>query len=82
MLAIEISSPSTRRHDLVDKRELYERWGVPFIFVDRKPSPWQIRVFGQLPGWAEGLFWPPSAGHVQAHRVWRGHDRGGRRQEG
>jgi Uma2 family endonuclease len=55
LLAIEISSPSTRRHDLVDKRELYERWGVPFIFVDRKPDPWQIRVFGELPGWAEGL---------------------------
>jgi Uma2 family endonuclease len=55
LLAIEISSPSTRRHDLVDKRELYERWGVPFIFVDRKPTPWQVRVFGELPKWAEEL---------------------------
>ncbi len=55
-LAIEISSPSTRRHDLIDKRELYERWGVPFLFVDRKPTPWQVRAFGELPQWAEGLF--------------------------
>ncbi|GAB3267049.1 hypothetical protein GCM10027456_51630 [Kineosporia babensis] len=55
LLAIEVSSPSTRRHDLIDKRALYERWGVPFIFVDREPDPWEIRIFGDLPQWAENL---------------------------
>lgn len=54
-LVIEIGSPATRRHDLVDKRELYERWGVPFIFVDLEPRPLEIRIFGDLPPWAEDL---------------------------
>jgi Uma2 family endonuclease len=35
-LVIEVSSPSTRKHDLVRKRDVYERFGVPeFWFVDR-----------------------------------------------
>lgn len=34
-LVVEVSSPSTRRHDLVRKRRLYEEHGVPeFWFVD------------------------------------------------
>jgi len=34
-LAIEVSSPSTRRLELVCKRELYERFGVPeYWYVD------------------------------------------------
>lgn len=34
-LAVEISSPSTRRLELVRKRELYERFGVPeYWYVD------------------------------------------------
>src|SRR5439155_24985490 len=34
-LVIEVSSPSTRHVDLVRKRELYERFGVPeYWFVD------------------------------------------------
>ncbi|HEX6206943.1 MAG TPA: Uma2 family endonuclease [Actinomycetota bacterium] len=34
-LAVEVSSPSTRRTDTVRKRELYERHGVPeYWFVD------------------------------------------------
>ena len=34
-LMIEVSSPSTRRHDLVRKRRLYEEHGVPeYWFVD------------------------------------------------
>jgi Uma2 family endonuclease len=34
-LAVEVSSPSTRRHDLVRKRALYEREGVAeYWFVD------------------------------------------------
>jgi len=34
-LVIEVSSPSTRRLELVRKRELYERFGVPeYWFVD------------------------------------------------
>jgi Uma2 family endonuclease len=35
LLAVEVSSPSTRRHDLVRKRRLYERRGVAeYWFVD------------------------------------------------
>jgi Uma2 family endonuclease len=34
-LAVEVSSPTTRRLELVRKRELYERFGVPeYWFVD------------------------------------------------
>lgn len=34
-IVIEVSSPSTRRTDLVIKRELYERYGVPeYWYVD------------------------------------------------
>lgn len=34
-VAIEVSSPSTRRHDLMRKRVVYERHGLPeFWFVD------------------------------------------------
>ncbi|MGI8573959.1 MAG: Uma2 family endonuclease, partial [Egibacteraceae bacterium] len=36
-LVIEVSSPSTRRYDLVEKRAAYERFGVPeYWFVDLK----------------------------------------------
>jgi len=54
-LVVEISSPSTRRRDLTEKRDLYERWNTPYILVDRQPTSWQVRVFGELPGWAENL---------------------------
>lgn len=38
-LVVEVSSPSTRSHDLVRKRRVYERHGVPtFWFVDRQES--------------------------------------------
>jgi Uma2 family endonuclease len=34
-VVVEVSSPSTRRLELVRKRELYERFGVPeYWFVD------------------------------------------------
>src|SRR5438552_6612956 len=34
-LVVEVSSPSTRRLDLVRKRELYERFGIPeYWYVD------------------------------------------------
>lgn len=61
-LAVEISSPSTRRLELVRKRELYERFGVPeYWYVDleadrvetyrladgRYPAP-QMRYPGEL----------------------------------
>ncbi|MGI8573960.1 MAG: Uma2 family endonuclease [Egibacteraceae bacterium] len=36
-LVIEVSSPSTRRYDLLEKRAAYERFGVPeYWFVDLK----------------------------------------------
>lgn len=61
-LAVEISSPTTRRLELVRKRELYERFGVPeYWYVDlevdrvevyrladgRYPAP-QLRYPGEL----------------------------------
>jgi Uma2 family endonuclease len=36
-VVVEVSSPSTRRHDLVRKLELYERFGVPeYRIVDQQ----------------------------------------------
>lgn len=61
-LVVEISSPSTRRLELVRKRELYERFGVPeYWYVDleaervevyvlteeRYPAP-QLKYAGEL----------------------------------
>lgn len=54
-LAVEISSPSTRRHDLTTKRELYREWGVPYLIVDRSTSPATLRVDGDLPDFAKVL---------------------------
>lgn len=48
-LAIEISSPSTRRRDLTLKRDLYAEWGVPYLFVDRRRDPFATVVEGELP---------------------------------
>lgn len=54
-LAVEFSSPSTRRHDLTTKRELYREWGVPYLIVDRSTSPATLRVDGDLPDFATVL---------------------------
>jgi Uma2 family endonuclease len=51
-LAIEVSSPSTRVHDLTTKRELYRQWDVPYLIVDRVTAPPTLRVEIDLPEWA------------------------------
>ena len=44
-LVVEISSPSTRRLELVRKRELYERFGVPeYWYVDLDADRVEIYV--------------------------------------
>jgi Uma2 family endonuclease len=44
-VVVEVSSPSTRRLDLMRKRELYERFGVPeYWFVDLDEDHFQIYV--------------------------------------
>jgi Uma2 family endonuclease len=54
-LAVEITSPSTRRRDLTLKRELYREWGVPFLVVDRSTTPFTLHKDGDLPPFAEVL---------------------------
>jgi Uma2 family endonuclease len=51
ILAIEITSPSNRGTDLVEKRDQYEAWGVPYLLIDRKYSPHRHTVFGDWPTW-------------------------------
>lgn len=55
LFAVEISSPSTRVHDLTTKRELYGSWGVPYLVVDRSTRPPTSRVHGALPDYAQVL---------------------------
>jgi Uma2 family endonuclease len=44
-VVVEVSSPSTRRLDLVRKRELYERFGVPeYWFMDLDQERVQVYV--------------------------------------
>jgi Uma2 family endonuclease len=44
-LVVEVSSPSTRRLDLMRKRELYERFGVPeYWFADLHQDCFQVYV--------------------------------------
>ena len=62
-LAVEISSPSTRRTDLVRKRRVYEREGVPeFWFVDLDADQVQVHTM------TDGGYGPPTVvladGHV------------------
>ncbi len=54
-LAVEITSPSTRRHDLTLKRELYRDWGTPLIIVDRSTLPFTVHSYGDLPDYARAL---------------------------
>jgi Uma2 family endonuclease len=54
-LVVEVSSPSTRRHDLTIKRELYRQWQVPYLIVDRVTDPFTLEVEGELPEWAKLL---------------------------
>ncbi len=58
LLAVEVESPSTRRHDRTLKRSLYEEWGVPCLLVDLEhrtvtavglvPQHWQTAVRAAL----------------------------------
>lgn len=54
-LVVEISSPSTRHHDLIRKRAVYEREGVPeFWFVDLDVDRFEVyRLTG------DGRYGPP-----------------------
>lgn len=51
ILAVEVTSPSTRRRDLTIKRDLYAEWEVPYLLIDRKDGRVSRSVFGLLPGW-------------------------------
>jgi Uma2 family endonuclease len=54
-LAVEITSPSTRRRDLSLKRELYRECGVPFLVVDRSTTPFTMHSDSNLPPYARVL---------------------------
>lgn len=54
-LAIEITSPSTRVHDLTTKRNLYGDWHVPYLIIDRSGTSLLARVYGDLPDYARVL---------------------------
>jgi len=51
ILAVEITSPSNRGTELVEKRDQYEAWGVPYLLIDRKFTPHRYLLFGQWPSW-------------------------------
>ena len=54
-LVVEVSSPSTRRLELVRKRELYQRFGVPeYWYVDLEADRVEVYVL------TDGLYPPPS----------------------
>lgn len=70
-LVVEVSSPSTRRQDLVRKRRVYEREGVPeFWFVDLDGDQVQVYRLGD-----EDTYGPPTVmlpdgdGHLDAVRL-------------
>ena|SRR5437870_5615099 len=73
-LAVEVSSPTTRRVDLTRKRDLYERFGVPeYWFVDLDADRVEVyRLEGDrygspiLVGTGEALFSPQIPGLVLA----------------
>lgn len=47
-LVVEISSPSTRHLELVRKRELYERFGIPeYWYVDLEAERVEVYVLGK-----------------------------------
>ncbi|MEX2553507.1 MAG: Uma2 family endonuclease [Actinomycetota bacterium] len=54
-LVVEVSSPSTRRLELVRKRELYQRFGVPeYWYVDLEAERVEIYAL------SEGVYPPPT----------------------
>jgi Uma2 family endonuclease len=47
-LVVEVSSPSTRRYDLLRKRRLYERFGVPeYWFIDLDAERIEVYTVGR-----------------------------------
>jgi len=51
----EVTSASTRRRDLTEKRELYREWKVPYLIIDRSTDPFTMRTEGNLPAYAQLL---------------------------
>jgi len=48
-IAVEVSSPSTRRLEIVRKREVYERFGVPeYWYVDRQADRIELYLLTQV----------------------------------
>ena len=54
-LVVEVTSRSTRHHDMSTKRVLYRSWGVSYLIVDRSPGDVVMHVEGVLPDWAQVL---------------------------
>lgn len=46
---LEVTSPSTRRRDLTERRELYREWGIPYLVIDRSTQPFTRHAEGELP---------------------------------
>jgi Uma2 family endonuclease len=46
LLALEVTSASTRHRDLSIKRELSGEWKVPYIVVDRNGGPYTVTACG------------------------------------
>jgi Uma2 family endonuclease len=54
LLAVEVTSTSTRRRDLSIKRDLYTEWSVPYAVVDRSVSPYSLNAYGSaMPAWVD-----------------------------
>jgi len=53
LLAVEVTSRSTRRRDFTIKRDLYQGWSVPYLLVDRSTRPFTLHVAGSVPAWAK-----------------------------
>ena len=55
-LVVEVTSRSTRIHDLTAKRELYRQWCVPYVVIDRADGQQVAQIGEDLPSWARAAF--------------------------